>query len=604
MIEAIVRQELLLGSRRTRLHLFRWVYAGWLVAQVVWFYLQFHVLEQERANALWMRNQGDSFIPGSAPTVVGAWFTETFIQQQLLLLLLAVPPLVGGAIADEKRRGTLTYLLTTDLDTRHILLGKLIGRVVQVLALMAAGLPLFALMAGFAGVHPVPLLLLGLTLVPPLFAVAAAALLASVVCRQAREAVLAVYVVGAVGFGLAWLVPGVTLGFDPRWVVAPVWGSRDDAALSAFGLRFLLSAVLWGGVGLTSLVLALAWLRPIYRRELEDAGDRRATWYAPDRPRMTVNPVAWRERHVEGLSPFAAFKRMPLWLACVLVAAVTTVSSLAILVGSMPAGVAAGDFVRALLKVDLKGLTTLLPGADFGFLVQSIVVLLLATFVVGVRASGAVTGERERFSWESLLLTPLSESQLVLGKLWGVLSGSAWYLLAYGAVALSLSILGGVAAFLWTLLWLAVTLLAMYFIGAAGLWASVRSTTSWRALLSTMGFGYLGGVLIFVICSPVIAILAGVLMAVLMMADALFQTRFATFAATNLTTYWTMFFVAACIGLAVIFFVAASLFLRNAQTWIANRERTRHWEDEPVYRSRRRTAPRGLDARWGERGRT
>jgi ABC-type transport system involved in multi-copper enzyme maturation permease subunit len=603
MIEAIVRQELLLGSRRTRLHLFRWVYAGWLICQVGWFFLQFQVVERER---YYNQNLGADLVPfqpSSSPSVIGGWFCETFILQQLILLVLAVPPLVCGAIADEKRRGTLIYLLTTDLDTRHILLGKLIGRMVQVLALMSAGVPLFALFAGFAGLHPVPLLLLGLVLVPPLFALASASLLASVLCRQTRDAVLALYALGALGFGLAWFFPGGLQGLDPRWVMAPIWGQRTDETLSDFGGRFLLSLGVWGGLGLASMVGALAWLRPIYRRELENAGDQRPTWYAPERTRVVANPVSWREREVEGLSPFPLFRRMPLWLACVLVALITTLSSVTILAHSMPTGVTAGDFLRALLRVDLKGLAALLPGADLGFLVQSVVVLLIASFVVGVRASGAITGERERFTWESLLLTRLSEKELIQGKLWGILSSSFWYLLAYAAPALCLAVLGGVAAFFWTLIWLAVTVLAMYFIGAAGLWSSVRSSTSWRSLLSTMGFGYLGGVLIFLISSPLIMILAGILMALLLVADALLKTQIAVFAARGLSTYWTLVFVSACIGLATIFFVSAKLFLGNARRWIADRERTRYWEDDPgpPIRRRRRRSDRELDIGWRER---
>jgi ABC-type Na+ efflux pump permease subunit len=604
MIEAIIRQELLLGSRRTRLHVFRWVYAGWLIVQVGWFWLLFTMMERDRIFNLQVAQFQNPMLVihhSSSPSVIGGWFCEMFVPQQLILLLLAIPPLVCGAIADEKRRGTLSYLLTTDLDTRHILLGKLIGRMIQVLALMAAGLPLFALFAGYAGIQLVPLLLLGLTLLPPLFALASASILASVVCRQTRDAVLAVYILGGIGFGLSWIVPGLTVSFDPRWVVAPVWGGVSDATLSLFGQRFLLGLALWASVGLGCIALALAWLRPIYRRELENEGQR-LTWYSVERAPMTVNPVAWRERQVEGLTPFTGFKSMPLWLACALVALVTTLSSITILIFSMPPGVTAGDFLRAVVFVNFSRLATLLPGAALGFLGQGIVVLLIATFIVGVRTSGAITSEREKFTWEALLITPLSEGDLVRGKLWGVLSSSSWYLLAYAAPALSLSILGGMLAFLWTLLWLAVTLLAMYFIGAAGLWASARSgTSSWRSLLSTMGFGYLGGVLIFVVTSPVIAILAVIIMAMLFVADSILGTQMAAVAVRGLNTYWTLFFVATCIGLAIIFFIAASLFVRNAQTWIATRDRTRHWDEEPIYRlARRRISDRSLAARFGD----
>src|SRR5262245_53300271 len=134
MIGTIVHQELLLGSRRNRLHIFRWVYAAWLVAQVVWFYVQFTAIERGRyfmqMQAAWMGNKpAEPFIPDSAPHRVGAWFSEMFVSQQFILLAIATPAIVAGAITDEKRRGTLQHLLLADLGTRELLLGKLFGRV-------------------------------------------------------------------------------------------------------------------------------------------------------------------------------------------------------------------------------------------------------------------------------------------------------------------------------------------------------------------------------------------------------------------------------------------------------------------------------------------
>src|SRR5689334_4083314 len=129
MVGPVLHQEMLLGSRRSRLHVFRWVYAAWLVTQVLYFYFAF--LGEESARRLaYVQTQGDlPRNPVSAPEVVGSRFAETFVSQQMILLTLAVPAFVAGAITDEKRRGTLQYLLVSDLESRHILLGKLLGRV-------------------------------------------------------------------------------------------------------------------------------------------------------------------------------------------------------------------------------------------------------------------------------------------------------------------------------------------------------------------------------------------------------------------------------------------------------------------------------------------
>src|SRR4051794_31387158 len=119
MVGAVLYQELRLGSRRHRLRAFRWAYAGWLVAQGFFFYLEVQQQEHARLLASWQAQgwggEPVSFAWGSAPEAVGARFAETFVTQQLILLALATPALVAGAVTDEKRRGTLEGLLTAGL---------------------------------------------------------------------------------------------------------------------------------------------------------------------------------------------------------------------------------------------------------------------------------------------------------------------------------------------------------------------------------------------------------------------------------------------------------------------------------------------------------
>ena len=94
--------------------------------------------------------------------------------------------------------------------------------------------------------------------------------------------------------------------------------------------------------------------------------------------------------------------------------------------------------------------------------------MLFFSLLVGIRCSGAVSGERERMTWEALLLTPLTSQQLIRGKLWGILAVSYVYLLAYAIPVIPLSLLGGIYSLMWILIPLGVSVLAMYYIGAAG----------------------------------------------------------------------------------------------------------------------------------------
>ena len=593
MIGAVLHQEWLLGGRRDRLYLLRWIWAGWLIFLVFFGWFRYFTEQSARVRNRVIDQQSAHY--ASEPEIVGQWFAETFVAQTMLFLVLATPAFVAGAITDEKRRGTLQYLLTADLEARHIILGKLLGRLARVLLVAVAGLPLFALLAGFGGVQPITLLAVAIALLVPLFALASATLLASVWSRQTRDAVLALYGLGTF-VGLAvWYFQGPLNYLNPLFVIGPAWGAWRSLELGEVGRRLLVSSVCWGTLGVVCLALASWRLRPAYVRELENLPPAKPRWYSVPRVPVRDEPIHWRERHIEGLAPTPSLRRVPQWIAVSSVTASTTLSSLLILGLSLPAGVSLADLLLAVVSFQPARLTALMPAAGLGFLVQGLVVMLLASLVVGIRCSGAVTGERERRTWEALLLTPLSAKQLIRGKLWGILGASYVYLLAYAAPAIVLSVFGGVLALLWVLLWLAVTVLAMYYVGAAGLWASVRAKNSWRALLGTMAAGYVGGLALYA-CSLIVIFPASYIVGgLLAQVDKQLGTQLSAAATPFLSLDHRVFFVLTCLGLALIFWLTSRLFLHQALRWVADRERTRHWYEEPVYRRSRRRPLAGVN---------
>jgi ABC-type Na+ efflux pump permease subunit len=301
-------------------------------------------------------------------------------------------------------------------------------------------------------------------------------------------------------------------------------------------------------------------------------------------------PVRWRECHVEGLAPVPALRRVCRRVGLVLVAGLTTASSLVILLASLPPGKTPADVARALVSLRPAAVRAVMPDATLGFLVQSLAALLLASLVVGVRCSGAVTGERERQTWEALLLTPLSARQLIRGKLWGVMGAALWYLGAYAVPAVALSALGGLLALFWTVLWLAVTVLAMYYVGAAGLWCSVRSRNSWRSLLGTLAAGYLWGTCLYLLTTPLWGLVGLVLAGFLRLIDRTYGTRTVALLPTSWAAWEVPFLVASSAALGVIFWLMSRAFLTQALRRVADRERTRHWHEEPVYRRSRAAA--------------
>jgi ABC-type transport system involved in multi-copper enzyme maturation permease subunit len=589
MVGAVLHQEMLLGGRRNRLHVFRWLYAGWLVLVVFFLFVQFMQEELAVASARVFSDLGATDHHASAPQVVGNRFAASFVWQQLLLLFLAAPIFAAGAIVDEKRQGTLTYLLLSEMEVRQLLVGKLLGRLAQVILWLMAGLPLFALMAGYGGIEPITIAFLYAGLLMPALALVSLSLLMSVHCRQTRDAVLAVYGLLLLGWlGVTWL-GGPLRHLDPLWVLEPAWEAAGAIDLAEAGRRLLVSALLWGAIAAASLVVAGVRLLPLFRREMESTRVAKKHWFVGEREPLDDQPIRWREQHVEGLAPNPTLRRVPQWLGIVLVACLATASSVTILYLSLVPGATFVDVIEALMQLNVRKLAQLMPDASGRFLTQSIVVMLLGSLIVGVRCAGAITQERERHTWEAVLLTPISARQIALGKLWGVIRASYWYLLAYAAPAVSLSVLGGVLSLVYTLAWLAATVLAMYFIGAAGLWCSVRSTNSWKSLLQTMAFGYVGGLAIFVVTSPLIAVLALILLLLLLILDLILKTNMASIGFANMANFMRVFFFGAAGGLALAFLLLARAFISRVQRWIADRDRTRFWYDAPQYRRSRLT---------------
>jgi len=571
MVGPILAQELLLGSRRNRQQWFRRIYTSWLLLQLVFFYFLYLI----DANVIGNRIFG-SALNLHATSEFAASFAAKLIYQLLLLLLLATPAFTAGAITDEKASGTLQYLLAADLTSWEIILGKLLGRTAQVAMLALATLPVLCFIGVFGGLNLFFIVSLFVVTIAPLFALGAASLLASVWSKQTRDAVLGVYLGGIGAFfvlrWLDWLEP-----FDPIYVLDPAWGDHPD--VKELLQRLLFSALGWGGVGMVCLTLAAWRLRAVYVKQLEGAGrPKKVRWWRARRAPVSEEPIRWKERHVEGLAPLAVLRRIPRWVGIAVVFVTTCFSSLSIIYVHLKLNLTLPELLATIAHLDLAPLASIGPVTD-AFIGQGFVTLLIATLIVGLRCSGAVTGERERQTWEAVLLTPLPAPLLVRGKLWGIIGASYPYLFAYAIPAVLFSLLGGLGTVFWTALLLALTFLAMVFVGAAGVWCSVRSKSSWRSLLATALFGYLGGFLLYGVAVPVAGIIYLVILLTLFIIDTLSQNRGQL--ATIFSSMSGVYVVATCLALIGAFILATSLFLSSAQKYIAFRDRIRHWKEEP-----------------------
>jgi ABC-type Na+ efflux pump permease subunit len=235
------------------------------------------------------------------------------------------------------------------------------------------------------------------------------------------------------------------------------------------------------------------------------------------------------------------------------------------------------------LSGDMQGLARVqrhISPSNGEFYFQGLVVMLVAGLVIAIRCSGAVTGEREKGTWEALLLTPLETRQLIRSKLWGIIGASLPYLAAYAVPALALAALGGGGPLFWTAVWLGVTLLAMVFVGAAGLWCSVRSKSSWRSLLGTLGITYVGGFTLFCVTSPIMMIVALLIYLALFLVE-----QRSGIAATRIfgDYFGEVFNLAMCFTLAGAFAFMAWRFVISAEYRVGVLARTKHWRNEPKH---------------------
>jgi ABC-type transport system involved in multi-copper enzyme maturation permease subunit len=464
MIGPIFSLDLLRAARRGGHHRFRLAYCFVLAleAVVVW------LLALSRANPLFT---GQAFSAEEAGEMLFGGL-RGLVLQQFCVLLLAAPAFAAGTITDEKATGTLQYLLATPLTAREIVFDRWLALMVQLIVLSQPAAPLtiflgtilglsmgelFALVAG-------PLAFLGLVI--------AAALLSSIWSRRTTSAILGFYgVLGGAFLGLwlggAWPILGPLAVIDavgqPRGVWPPLgW-----------------SWLVWGGTTVACLLLAAWRLRPAFRKQLPG---RTSTSSIRRRglPPMSKNPIRWRESYLADRSSLAWLAMIPraAWLLLVVALTVLAYGAVVLLDADEPTTLRAG------IRVPIFFVPTTGP------LMAVLAISLVAAFAVGmlaaVRCASTISGERERQTWDVLLLTPLLTKTLLRGKLWGVLDSLRPYLLAYLAAAVPLSVLLGLPSLLCVVfVWLASWLL-VYFAGATGIECSATAVSSWRGLLMAL----------------------------------------------------------------------------------------------------------------------
>jgi ABC-type transport system involved in multi-copper enzyme maturation permease subunit len=469
MITCVFHQEMMLAGRRQRAHFLRWIYAAFVVAQIIPFFITADSL------SAWLNGGGFSA------------FLEPYVVLHFGLIALLTPALVGSAITEEKTSGTLQYLLTAYLSPWEIVLGKLCARSYQLVLMSLIGLPLICFLSGFAGVGSLPLAILILSLAL-IFGLASVSMLASVWSRQTRDALLGLYLLA-----LAFIAIGSLATWPKFAALAATMNPLRALTIDDDALRWRRvgdCVLAWSMLSVVCLTVATWRLRGAYLRQLRQVPRPATSWLAARRPRLRANPVAWREQHVVGLVPWPWLHRWPRWLGCVLLVTLTLCSYAWFLQQALPAGLNLAEHIWLGRWPELRAALQAAPGTSAVFFWHGGALLMVVSFIVAVRASGCITAEREAGTWQSVLQTPLTTRTIVRGKHWGIFAALAPYLAAVAGAALVPSVAVGASATAWTLVWLLATVLVAQIVSAVGIWCSALCRNSWLSLLATLAIFY------------------------------------------------------------------------------------------------------------------
>jgi len=393
---------------------------------------------------------------------------------ELTVALIMAPAVLGGTLAAEKARGTLGMLLIARVSAYEIVAARLVSRLCQVLILLAAGLPLLLLVAGLLRMGIGEQVLLVLLPAAVTFGAGGVAIAASTMARRARDALLAVYLLG------------LALVCGPPLVASLLWTMRLDsfAGLNPFSslgpliwsgdvAPALISIAWWCGLGVAGTAWAALRLRPVYLRQISGEGPGRSARRVSRLPAMEDAPMLWKELHIERIRAFGRMARFLGWLVALLLAGGTLW-----LVGIIewhrwirPDRTAA-DWGVTLLRHLMSGVAWPLC-----WLIQ---------WAVGLRAAVTVAQEREQATWDAILASPLEGREIIIPKVCGSLYALRWLFVVVLA-AWTISMAYGAMSPRDYALYLSQTLVVSAFMAVIGVWSSLVSSTTTRAMTITLG---------------------------------------------------------------------------------------------------------------------
>jgi ABC-type transport system involved in multi-copper enzyme maturation permease subunit len=385
-------------------------------------------------------------------------FVSAVLVIQTLAIVVLTPAYLAGVVIEERERGTLDLLLTTQLRPRHILFGKLAARVTHLGGVLLAGLPLLAATQLWGGVDFFALLAAFVAAGFNLLGVGCVSLFLAVGSHTFGEALASSYFMTLVLTVTSFCPPlygvltpyGVFEATEHGWAFPGVAGTPGAMPLVVCALLNGLIAAFFG-------TLAVMRLRPREAVAAVPKPKTKKTVPSPEpRPRRPVGnwPLLWKEMYTQ----FSLIEMLDL--------------------PSLPAltvfAVIGGWLASLAIDVDLLRQPALVLCLVF---IPQIAGMWCGS--VAVYAAGNAGRERERRTLDDLLMLPVSRST-VLGAKWlaAVLQQPlAIMLVLFLAFSLGLDLTHPGRVVL-----LAALLAAQVaFLASLGIWLSMVSRTALRA---------------------------------------------------------------------------------------------------------------------------
>lgn len=412
-------------------------------------------------------------------------FAVTFFLVQATVVLLLTPVFVAGAIFEERETRSGEVLLTTELTRREVYVGKLGARMVQVLLVVLAGMPILFLTQLWGGVEMYMILVNYAATVIAIIGAGVVTAAVSAYAETLRAAILRSY-------GLLFLLDGLFFPASPFFVIgmsAIHWGVAGFMLLIYIPMQLVIVLV---GYFIGQRWLRMAMLRQKTRIQNKPGLPPPLPGPAGRRlPPLSDNadPLLWKELNTGGRvtlrDGLAAFTRAPgnagvddrleemgfaRWFVASREAGAYAMRVCAALVAFVLLALTVGNAISPNWAVRAAG------GLTLSWLLCA----------VGLSAATGISRERQKNTLVDLLMIPGPRRDLLRAKVLAALSRGLWpgftliLLIGTGVIGF------GVSLFSAGLLVLTAAGLTL-FSAAIGIWLSARCRTALNATATWIG---------------------------------------------------------------------------------------------------------------------